>query len=284
MSKSIVRYLVTLVLLGIPTLVSAQAVWVSNYSAPYESVAFTPDGKYVLGGSGSHPHYNSEIHMFEVGTGNIIRSFVGHQGPIIWEGHRGEIELAISSDGKLLASRSFFDLNTIIRLWDIETGTQLPRITLEDPAFQIYDLEFTPDGTGIIYAGNNSHFNNGVVRLIDVNTGETIWEVEEDEEANAIDISPDGLTLAVGLSNPGRLSDEPTLIYLLDLFTGQEIKRFENNDFRFDQTVYDVTFGDASFLVGVREGSPEPLNYTLDEPRTSITSVPAIQGRCSGVA
>lgn len=49
-------------------------------------------------------------------------------------------------------------------------------------------------------------------------------------------------------------------------------------------SAFSCTIGDASILVGVRAGALEHLNYALDEPRTSITSILAIQGRCPGAA
>lgn len=219
---------------GLAHISSAQAVWVSDYSAAYESVAFTPDGKYVLGGSGKW-NYNGEIHMFEVRTGDLIRSFVGHQGPIIWEGHRHEIKLAVSPDGELLASSS---QSNIIRLWDVKTGVQHPKILTDNRRlFGVQDLKFIPDGTGVLLLANNA------IKLIDVGTGGTIWKYSISGGCPvAVDISPDGTTVAVGFGIVYVSGCHNRPIVLLDITTGQEIQRLENRVFPYESSGYGIAF------------------------------------------
>ena len=55
-----------------------------------------------------------------------------------------------------------------------------------------YDIEFTPDGSRVVVGGVNSMF-----RVFDVETGEQVLSVTPGH-ANTLELSPDGLTIAIG--------------------------------------------------------------------------------------
>jgi len=57
----------------------------------------------------------------------------------------GVTSVAISPDGRLVAAGS---LDTIVRLWDVETGTLLER--LRGHKDSVYSVAFTPDGRGLV--------------------------------------------------------------------------------------------------------------------------------------
>lgn len=57
----------------------------------------------------------------------------------------GVTSVAISPDGALVAAGS---LDTVVRIWDIATGTLLER--LRGHSDSVYSVAFTPDGKGIV--------------------------------------------------------------------------------------------------------------------------------------
>ncbi|MDX9905012.1 MAG: caspase family protein [Bacteroidales bacterium] len=73
------------------------------------SVCFSPDGKYILSGSS-----NSYVSLWDVETGNLVKTFLGHQGSIV--------KVLFSKDGQLAFSAS--EDNTI-KIWNVVEGTNL---------------------------------------------------------------------------------------------------------------------------------------------------------------
>src|SRR6266508_1035921 len=90
------------------------------------SVAFSPDGKMLA--SGSHEQV---VKLWDVGTGNLIRSFMGHRNTI----H----SVAFSPDGKTLASGSS---DHKVKLWDVSTGKLIRSYDGQD----FNAVAFSPDG------------------------------------------------------------------------------------------------------------------------------------------
>jgi len=91
------------------------------------TVAYTPDGKYIISGSWDHL-----IKLWNASTGKL---------EAILEGHIATVNvLAISEDGKILYSSSW---DHTIRKWDLENKTCLG--TWEVPTDSVLSLAITPD-------------------------------------------------------------------------------------------------------------------------------------------
>jgi WD40 repeat protein len=115
------------------------------------------------------------------------------------------VALALSPDGKLLASGSPFEH---IRLWDVATG-QLVR-TLDDPQGGIA-LCFSPDSKRLA-TGNI----NGLVRIWDAGTGREVRNYPGFKAwVNALAFAPDGKTLAMA-------GAESRTLYLWDVDSGKD--------------------------------------------------------------
>lgn len=85
-------------------------------SSGVTSVAYSPDGQYILSGSGDRT-----LKLLEVNTGKQLRSF---------EGHSGVVRSAIfSPDGRFIVSGS--NDNTI-RRWQLATGNELATLVAVD--------------------------------------------------------------------------------------------------------------------------------------------------------
>ncbi|MDP4583324.1 MAG: hypothetical protein NWT04_05340 [Verrucomicrobiales bacterium] len=96
---------------------------------------FSPDGT-LLATAG----YDQIIHLWEIDSGELLRSFPSHNGAIY--------DLAFSSDGAVLASASG---DGTCKIWQVATGERLD--TLNQPEAEQYRIAFTPDGKSIIAAG-----------------------------------------------------------------------------------------------------------------------------------
>ena len=91
-----------------------------------EAVAFSPDGRFALTGSNDRT-----ARLWDVSTGQPIRSFVGHD--------RWVESVAFSPDGRFVLTGS---LDTTTRIWDAETGKELARlIVFENGGWAVVDPE-----------------------------------------------------------------------------------------------------------------------------------------------
>jgi len=180
-------------------------------------VAFSPDGKTVLSGSG-----DGTLVLWSVETGDIIRRFEGHTGGvngvafspdgqmalsgsgdttlILWnvttgkairrfEGHTGGVNgVAFSPTGQTALSGSG---DTTLILWDVSTGEEIRRF--EGHINEVTGMVFHPDGRAMLSTGDQT------IRLWDLETGEEIRQQYFGGMPELFAISPDGHTVIFGL-------------------------------------------------------------------------------------
>jgi WD40 repeat protein len=98
------------------------------------SVAFSPDGRFVVAGlakgQSSNPDYS--LHLLEIETGREVRRLVGHQEVV------GDV--AFSPDGKLILSGS----SEPVILWNAASGAEIHRLIGHTGS--IVAVAFSPDG------------------------------------------------------------------------------------------------------------------------------------------
>jgi WD40 repeat protein len=207
-----------------------------GHKAAVICVAFSPDGKLALSGSGDRT-----VRLWNVATGEEVRRFAGDlpnvgvsvvgllgaplgQGSLLaaaglcpqgaWQAHKGDVHgVAFSPDGKLAASGGL----DAVRVWDVASGTQLRR--LDTPTNFVLSVAFAPDGKRLLSTSKADH----VVRIWDVATGKQVGQlVGHTAEVQAAVYAPDGKLIASG-------GDDTVRIW--DAATAKEDQRFEAHNY-----------------------------------------------------
>ena len=135
-----------LVLLIVVFHVSGYAQEIAQNGLPDEAIArlgkgginlmqFSPDGEYLVVGT------DVGVWVYDTKTGDEQGLFADSPGQIN--------ALAFSPDGKTLASAGF--ANTIIQLWDLQSGSKISKHTFRSKTEVISGLAFSQDGSRVIF-------------------------------------------------------------------------------------------------------------------------------------
>jgi WD40 repeat protein len=163
------------------------------------SLAFAPDRQTLYSGG-------KIIRRWQIPSGRELPPFPEQQGEVF--------RIAVSPDGRTVASGHHDEQGPRICLWDSGTGRR--RRTIECSGKWITHVLFSPDGSQLASSGFD-----GVVRLWDVRTGRRLHRFvpearPERRQPNCccVAFAPDGKTLAVG--------GWDQTIHLYDLATGRK--------------------------------------------------------------
>jgi WD40 repeat protein/DNA-binding SARP family transcriptional activator len=217
------------------------------------AVAFSPDGRYALVGSGDAFGSSGvrSLVLWDIETGEEIRRFEGHreilrsvafspggrtalagsQGVtneegdlILWDLETGEpirrfdttediTSIVFSADGSRALTGSAYFSN--LSLWDVTTGQEIR--CFEGHTNLVFDVAFGPDETTALSASGD-----GSLILWDVETGDILRRyLGHDNMVWSLDISPGGRYAISG-------SEDGTVI-LWDFETGEELRRFSGH-------------------------------------------------------
>lgn len=164
------------------------------------SVAFSPDGKYALSGSGGSLSaiVDSNVRLWDVETGECIRVFSGHINSIY--SMYSVYSVVFSPDGKHALSGGHN-----LRLWDVETGACIKAIKQFNTT--IYSVAFSPDGRYVLSGDHETTIN-----LWDINTGNCVKTFDgHTDDVKSVAFSPDGrFALSGSLDSTVRLWDVET--------------------------------------------------------------------------
>ena len=151
-----------------------------------QSLSFSPDSSLF-----AHANQQSRIDLWDVNTGEIKKTLVGHTGSVY--------STAFSPDGQTLASGSS---DRTVRLWDVNTGEKKNIIELSG------HVRFSPDGRTLLID------NNKTARLWDVNTS----TYKADIKGRSGSFSPDSSIIA---------TVESDTVYLWDVETARPKTEFD---------------------------------------------------------
>ena len=160
------------------------------------SVAFSPDGRFVLTGS-----EDGTAILWEILRGREVRRFEGHMDNVR--------SVAFSPDGRFVLTGSN---DKTARLWDRATGREVRRV--EGHIGDVSSVAFSPDGRFVLTGSNDQ-----TARLWDTATGREVKRF--DGIVSPVALSPDG-HFVLAVSGAGDRS-----VRLLETSSGREVSRFE---------------------------------------------------------
>jgi RNA polymerase sigma factor (sigma-70 family) len=174
---------------------------ISGLKSPVPSLAFTADGRTLLGGDWT----DGKVHGWDAATGEAVREFQAYP--------EHQCRLALSADGKLLATAGG---NALLRTWDAVTSKPLASAPF-DPKRWLTHLAVSADGAVVATVHQDD-----TVRVWDGRTLKRRHTLERkpDYHPTGMALSPDGSLIAW---SDGDRSD--TCVRLTDTATGREVRR-----------------------------------------------------------
>ncbi|MBI1279669.1 MAG: hypothetical protein GC179_16190 [Anaerolineaceae bacterium] len=196
----------------------SQLMTLGEETATVESIAFSPDGKWLAVGSS-----DGIVKLWNVATGESGLELKGHtngatsvafgsggysiavgtaNGEVrLWDATSGEsygflqkhdtrVESVAFTDGFLVASGA---LDGSVKLWDIAMGKEQPALAEKDELAPVGSVAFSPDGAKLAVGAGST------IKLWDITAGTapTVLETEISKIAT-LSFSPDGTSLVYG--------------------------------------------------------------------------------------
>jgi uncharacterized protein (TIGR03067 family) len=174
-----------------------------GHESPVKAVAFSPDGRYALSGSGFPEGRDRTLRLWDVASGKELRRYGLHSGVVQ--------SVAFSPDGRYVVSGSG---DQAIRLFDRESGEEVKR--LPTPGQNIVNsVAFSRDGQHLL-SGGGGQSTDDLVRLWDVVSGKEVLRFKGHKGfVTAVALSPDGLRALTGSA------DRTARVW--DVTTGREV-------------------------------------------------------------
>jgi WD40 repeat protein len=163
---------------------------------PIRSVAFSTDGKLLASGTGEYGTNGTDIHVWDLSTGQEVHTLRGHRQEIV--------ALRFTPDSKRLVSAAW---DNTLRVWDVAAGKEERQFVGHEQV--ITDLEMTPGGKQLV-----SSSQDGTLRVWDFASGKELRRMKC--WSPGISLSPDGRTLAAASAGG---------VLLWDVETGEQLRR-----------------------------------------------------------
>jgi serine/threonine protein kinase len=211
----------TLTLWSVP---SQKAVRAFKNDHHVQAVAFSPDGKRLAGGHGQIDSpapgqivkKDCGVTVWDVGTGNALHTWE-------WPGEQVN-RVAFSPDGDRVYAKRWVDSDGAIGVFEVSSGTELPKFAGPQGAVFTQGLLVTRDGTGLIVGTFN---------------GPALWDLQREAEVRQFPYPRPcmGVTLCGpafvltggGQQVPGKLEWTNNDIYVWELSTGKLVRRLQGH-------------------------------------------------------
>ncbi len=186
---------------------------VQSLPLPVCTVAYSPDGKYIAGGTGewTKPEVAGECVIFDATNNAELVRLPGHKQRLL--------RVQFSPDGATLATSC---ADKIIRLWEIPSGKLKGSFPQTEGAAK--GLDFLPDGT-IVTANFDA-----TIRFLDPTTFKEIRKIAAGMSLASLDVSPDGKYLITG--EAPAVGNGSGRIVLWDASSGRQLTRLKGHDCR----------------------------------------------------
>jgi WD40 repeat protein len=216
-----------------------------------QSVAFSPDGKYILSGSS-----DKTVKLWDVSKGIAVGTGKLHSHVVR--------SVAYSPDGEYILSGG--DDNTL-RLWNVIGGALLQKRIFEGHLSSVYSVGISPDGK---YALSGSQ--DGTTRIWNVATGKEIAQMVGFKDGEWVVITPEGYYNA---SNGG---DKYLRIRIGNNF--HSIDQYRSEFFKPQIVEVALRLGDKEKAVAeVLSGEKErPIVAAVKEPVKIIQEITQVEG------
>ena len=149
------------------------------------SIAWSPDGKYIVSGSGGSQNYDTTVQVWEALSGNRVLTYMAHTFPVFG--------VAWSPDGKRIASVSStfrFPLQGRVRVCDAFSGKN--ELGYNGHSSGVVSVAWSPDGK---YVATGSY--DQTVQVWDALSGHTIFTYNGHSAVTwAVTWSPDSKRIA----------------------------------------------------------------------------------------
>lgn len=205
-----------------------------------QSIAVSPDGKYVLTGNGGvSDDLDNAAQLWSVETGKELKQLSGNSERVTSVAFSPDGKYALTGNGSLYDERNV-DAN-VVQLWDLETEEEVRGF--KGNGTSINAVAFSPKGNYVAAAGDDR-----TVKLWDLKTGKLLKIFRGHKDVvNSVVFSPDGkYLLSAGNDNTARL---------WSIETGWQIRQFKGTSDSISSAVFSpdgqlILTGSSGWLIG----------------------------------
>ncbi len=188
-----------------------------GHSEAVNSVAFSPDGKYIISGS-----MDNTLKLWDIEKGKKIKTFKGHSEPVN--------SVSFSPDGKYVISGSS---DNTIKLWDIKKGKKIK--TFKGHSGDVLSVSFSPDSKYVISGSADKTLK--------------LWDIEKSKEIKTFKAHSEAVTSVSFSPEDGQhiiSGSKDNTLKLWDISTGTVIKTFYGHS----SSIWSVSFSpDGKYVI-----------------------------------